>query len=153
MTASARPPARATRPAACGSCASARSTSARSCASRRPTAREAARAWCSRSRRRRSTPSPPRRGWGLAPIPSRGLARQPADMERTEAGVLLLDADPDLGAGLSEGEFAVARRYLRARVRVLERGPCDPSGGAESQGRLGLLVLEGLLTRDVSVRG
>ena len=74
-------------------------------------------------------------------------------MHSTEAGVLLLDADPDLGASLSNEEFAVARRHLRARVRTLEEGPWDPLGDADHTGHLGLLVLDGVLVRDVSVRG
>lgn len=69
----------------------------------------------------------------------------------TDAGVLLLDADPDLGAALSAEEFAVARRHLRARVRVLEPGAWEPEP-ADSARDLGLLVLDGVLARDVSVR-
>ena len=74
-------------------------------------------------------------------------------MHSTEGGVLLLDADPDLGAGLSAADFALARRHLRARSRVLERGPWDPTERPEPSGRLGLLVIDGVLVRDVSVRG
>ena len=74
-------------------------------------------------------------------------------MHSTEAGVLLLDADPDLGAALSAEELAVARRHLRARVRVLEVGPWDPTEGSDPAGHLGLLVVDGVLVRDVSVRG
>lgn len=73
-------------------------------------------------------------------------------MHSTE-GVLLLDADPDLGAGLSAEEFALARRHLRARVSVLEEGPWDPMAPAGPAGKLGLLVIDGVLVRDVSVRG
>jgi CRP/FNR family transcriptional regulator, cyclic AMP receptor protein len=75
-------------------------------------------------------------------------------MHSTEAGVLLLDADPDLGAGLSDEEFALARRHLRVRVRVVEPGEWDPRADDRApDGHLGLLVLDGVLVRDVSVRG
>lgn len=70
----------------------------------------------------------------------------------TDAGVLLLDADPDLGAALAGEEFAVARRHLRARVQVLEPGAWEPEP-ADPAPDLGLLVLDGVLARDVSVRG
>lgn len=74
-------------------------------------------------------------------------------MHVTEGGVLLLDADPDLGSDLSPGEFAVARRHLRARVRVVEPGDWEPPSDDVSDGALGLLVVRGVLVRDVSVRG
>lgn len=74
-------------------------------------------------------------------------------MDSTDAGVLLLDADPDLGASLSADEFAVARLHLRARVRSLEPGAWDASEDLDPAGHLGLLVVDGVLVRDVSVRG
>jgi CRP/FNR family transcriptional regulator, cyclic AMP receptor protein len=74
-------------------------------------------------------------------------------MHGTEPGVLLLDVDPDLGAGLSDTEFALARRHLRARVRLVDGGPWEPTTGLVPDDHLGLLVLDGALVRDVSVRG
>lgn len=74
-------------------------------------------------------------------------------MQSTDGGVLLLDADPDLGAGLAEEEFAAARRHLRARVLELDVGGWDPPRAPTGNRDLGLLVIEGVLTRDVSVRG
>ena len=74
-------------------------------------------------------------------------------MHSTEAGALLLDADPDLGATLTPEEFAIARRHLRARVLVLDKGPWQPSGDADAAGHLGLLLLDGVLVRDIAVRG
>jgi CRP/FNR family transcriptional regulator, cyclic AMP receptor protein len=73
-------------------------------------------------------------------------------MHSTEAGVLLLDADPDLGAALTDQEFALARRHLRARVHVVEEGTWDPFATPGLAGGLGLLVIKGVLARDVEVR-
>lgn len=74
-------------------------------------------------------------------------------MDSTEAGVLLLDADPDLGATLTEEEFVAARRHLRARVRVLEEGRWNGGAIEARPADLGLLVVKGVLVRDVGVRG
>ncbi len=65
--------------------------------------------------------------------------------------VLLLDADPSLGSGLSDEELSVARRYAVAEAVSLARGTHDPSGLFEADGLLGLLVLDGLLIRRVAV--
>lgn len=65
--------------------------------------------------------------------------------------VRLLDADPSLGAGLSEEELAGARRYAVADVVGLAKGSYNPRGMFDSEGLLGLLVLDGLLIRQVAV--
>lgn len=64
--------------------------------------------------------------------------------------VRLLDVDRSLAAALSEQELEVARRYAVADVVELGRGMHDPRrfGG---EGLLGLLVLDGLLIRQVAV--
>src|SRR5688500_9929469 len=74
-------------------------------------------------------------------------------MHFAEGAVLLLDADPDLGAGLTDEEFAVARRHLRARVRVLDEGAWRHQDACRPDGDAALLVLDGVLARHVSVRG
>jgi CRP/FNR family cyclic AMP-dependent transcriptional regulator len=63
--------------------------------------------------------------------------------------VRLLGADPDLGNGLSPERVAAATRRVRARTEVLEAGSWEPppSPGAG----LGLLVLDGLVCRNVSI--
>ena len=75
-------------------------------------------------------------------------------MSGVKAAVALLGSDPDLADGLPAADRAVAERRLTAEVRELERGPLQPQ---ELMGRsfdgLGLLVLDGLLTRDVVVGG
>jgi CRP/FNR family transcriptional regulator, cyclic AMP receptor protein len=66
-------------------------------------------------------------------------------------GVRLLDADPSLGAGLSEEELAGARRYAVVDVVSLSRGTYNPRRMFDGTGLLGLLVLDGLLIRQVAV--
>jgi len=64
--------------------------------------------------------------------------------------VRLLDVDRSLASALSEEELEVARRYAVADVIELPRGIHDPSRFA-GDGLLGLLVLDGLLIRQVAV--
>lgn len=64
--------------------------------------------------------------------------------------VRLLDADPDLGMGLSEEDREHARRYAVAEVVTLQRGRRDPAQIA-SPDLLGALVLDGLLISSVEV--
>ena len=63
----------------------------------------------------------------------------------------MLEADPDLGRDLDRQLFAAARPHLVARVIELDAGRQwdAPSDVEEHRGHLGLLVLDGLLTRDV----
>jgi CRP/FNR family transcriptional regulator, cyclic AMP receptor protein len=65
--------------------------------------------------------------------------------------VHLLDADPSLAAALSEEELALARRYAVADVFELHRGIHQPRGLFDGTGLLGLLVLDGLVIRQVAV--
>lgn len=65
--------------------------------------------------------------------------------------VHLLDADPSLGSGLTDEELAGARRYAVADVVDLGRGTCDPRSLFTGEGLLGLLMLDGLLIRQVAV--
>lgn len=67
------------------------------------------------------------------------------------ARVRLLDAEPSLGAGLTEEELAAAGRYAVADVFELGRGAYAPRSLFEGGGLLGLLVLDGLLIRQVAV--
>ena len=66
--------------------------------------------------------------------------------------VRVLEADPDLGDGLSGRSAQEARARLVARVLTFDTGPWKPEEGIDAtQGDLGVLVLEGLLTRDVVI--
>lgn len=66
--------------------------------------------------------------------------------------VRLLDADPDLGQGLSAADREAVRRYAICETAALGRGVHEPLT-VGSGDLLGLLVLEGLLIRSVEVAG
>lgn len=67
----------------------------------------------------------------------------------------VLDADPELGERLPADEFDAARRALIARVVVIEPGAWQPAlhWTEDDHPALGLLVLDGLITRQISVAG
>jgi CRP/FNR family transcriptional regulator, cyclic AMP receptor protein len=65
--------------------------------------------------------------------------------------VRLLDEDRTLASVLDPEELATARRYALAECFQLERGPYRPGELVEPEGLLGLLVLDGLLIRQVIV--
>jgi CRP/FNR family transcriptional regulator, cyclic AMP receptor protein len=73
------------------------------------------------------------------PEPSRDVVMAP-----------LLDLDPDLGAGLTPALREQVRRWLVVPVWSLPRGEW-PAGAAHEEGMMGLLVLDGVLTRSVSL--
>jgi CRP/FNR family transcriptional regulator, cyclic AMP receptor protein len=66
--------------------------------------------------------------------------------------VRVLEADPELGDLLGDDERALAQRYLVAETRTLEPGSWDPRAVYDDEpGKLGLLVVEGLLTRSIKL--
>lgn len=65
--------------------------------------------------------------------------------------VRVLDADRSLAAVLSQDELAVARRYAVADVVEVPRGRHDPTTLFDGEGLLGLLVVKGLMIRQVAV--
>lgn len=69
--------------------------------------------------------------------------------------VPLLDADPDLGERLPAAEFAAAATALPVRVITLELGPWHPgrTWNEDDHPALGLLLLEGMITREIRVAG
>jgi CRP/FNR family transcriptional regulator, cyclic AMP receptor protein len=72
-------------------------------------------------------------------------------MTTGNAFVRVLEEDPELAAGLDPTSVQLATRHAIAAVEVIAPGtwepPHPPDGGA---GSLGLLVLDGLLMRDVT---
>jgi CRP-like cAMP-binding protein len=64
----------------------------------------------------------------------------------------LLDLDPDLGQLLDGDRLAAARHELRVAVHTLEAGPWDAEKlSGTSPDHIGLLVLDGILAREVLV--
>ncbi len=69
-------------------------------------------------------------------------------------GVRILDADPDLGQNLTAERFEQARQALVARTENVPRGVWqpDPEGGPDANGGIGLLLLDGVLIRRLSLQ-
>lgn len=64
----------------------------------------------------------------------------------------VLDSDPDLGEGLPPEELASAREHAIARVARYQKGPWAIGPDAfDGTGSLGLLLIQGLLVRKVTV--
>jgi CRP/FNR family cyclic AMP-dependent transcriptional regulator len=68
--------------------------------------------------------------------------------------ISLLDADPELGEGLAPAELVAATRAIAVHPRTLEAGPWEPLDEQwPIPPTLGLLVLEGVVTRDIVFAG
>lgn len=65
--------------------------------------------------------------------------------------VYLLDADPDLADALDADTLAKARPYSVVLFHAVEAGPWRPIEWEADPGRIGLLILDGILARDVAV--
>jgi CRP-like cAMP-binding protein len=86
-----------------------------------------------------------------------GAAAAPAwagsDPRAVRAGARLLEADPDLGRALEPAVRERLSPLLRVRIESLPAGAWRPPKDVLAAGGLGLLVLEGLVLRDLSVHG
>ena len=72
----------------------------------------------------------------------------------SEAAISLLDADPALAVGISDDELPRARRVLAVPRKAVPRGRYDPEGSFDGHGAESvLLVIDGVLARDVTVHG
>jgi CRP/FNR family cyclic AMP-dependent transcriptional regulator len=67
--------------------------------------------------------------------------------------VRILDEDRTFGLALSPDDLSAARRYAVADVHELGRGSYTASELSDGSGLLGLLVLDGLLVRQVGMAG
>jgi hypothetical protein len=74
-------------------------------------------------------------------------------VERPQESVRLLEVDPELGLRLPPAEIAHARVELRARVTSLPCGRWEVLHDEGHLSRLGFLMLEGVLGRDVILAG
>jgi hypothetical protein len=69
------------------------------------------------------------------------------------APILVLDVDPDLGSGIGPEEWEAARHACRGELVRVRRGRWDlPAGAGERDDLIGLLIVAGLLCREVAVR-
>jgi CRP-like cAMP-binding protein len=74
--------------------------------------------------------------------------------ERRAVGIRLLEAQPDLGEGLSPEEEADARRHVVAVLDSVDPGPWEPAEQYTlDPAFFGLLVVDGMLSRDVELGG
>src|SRR5262245_21915809 len=89
--------------------------------------------------------------------PSRGLSTlNSMNLQEATARnvVAVLDQDAELSAGIPADQLGQARQASLASVRSIAPGPWDAAfDGASVRSGFGLLVLDGLLTRDVGVEG
>jgi CRP/FNR family transcriptional regulator, cyclic AMP receptor protein len=73
---------------------------------------------------------------------------------REGSAVRLLDAQPDLGQGLDALQVADARRYVVARAVDLRPGTwTPPTVTSDHDGQCSLLVIEGVVSRTVTLAG
>jgi CRP/FNR family cyclic AMP-dependent transcriptional regulator len=74
--------------------------------------------------------------------------------DRKAVGIRLLEAQPDLAEGLSPEEEAQARRHVVAVLESVDAGPWEPvNAHSNDDAFLGLLVVDGMLARDVELGG
>src|SRR4051794_3321129 len=68
--------------------------------------------------------------------------------------ISVLDADPDLTRHLDPADLVRARSHAVASAVILRPGECDPWEWIDSpDGHLGLLVVHGILARQVTLLG
>lgn len=79
-----------------------------------------------------------------------GAARMTVGRHQLIDRVQLLEEDPELGSGLAPDQWEPARRSAVAEVVELRRGKYDPRTAGTPE-MLGLLVLQGVMIRDVAV--
>jgi CRP/FNR family cyclic AMP-dependent transcriptional regulator len=75
------------------------------------------------------------------------------EQDRRAAGIRLIEAQPDLADGLDSEQTALARRHVVAALETVEPGPWTPNGSGPGPGSIGLLVIDGVVARDVRIAG
>ena len=89
----------------------------------------------------------------LKALAFRAVLRQ-SDSDRRPAGVRVLEAQPDLLQGVDEEQRQFAHKHLVAVLDCVDPGPWDPIHKyEESPAGLGLLVIDGMLARDLRIGG
>src|SRR3954463_16627500 len=75
-------------------------------------------------------------------------------IERKAGGIRLLEAQPDLADGLSPEDEALARRHVVALLDNVDPGPWEPGSRYPTDPAFfGLLVVDGMISRDVELGG
>jgi hypothetical protein len=69
------------------------------------------------------------------------------------AGARILEVDPELGLRIPASEISRAREELVASLLSLPAGHWEVPSGEGARGRLGYLILDGLLARNVTLAG
>jgi CRP/FNR family cyclic AMP-dependent transcriptional regulator len=87
-------------------------------------------------------------GWSVAST----ISASGADCEAVPETVRLLEADEALGAALAPEDRAAAGERAVAQTLTLKPGVWSPAVASSQRAGLGLLVLEGLLSREVRVK-
>jgi CRP-like cAMP-binding protein len=77
----------------------------------------------------------------------------PSNGGRPEGSVRILEVDPELGLRVPAAKIGRARVELTARAKSLPRGRWEVPNGDGDRTRLGFLMLEGLLARDLILAG
>jgi CRP/FNR family cyclic AMP-dependent transcriptional regulator len=76
------------------------------------------------------------------------------DPDRRLVGIRVLEAQPDLAQGLDAEQAALARRHVVAVLDTVETGSWSPADEyEESPGSIGLLVIDGIVARDLRIAG
>ncbi len=76
------------------------------------------------------------------------------DSGNRPAGVRVFEAQPDLIEGLDDEQTALARKHAVAVLDTIEPGSWEPLRTYDpSPGSIGLLVIDGMLTRDIRLGG
>jgi CRP/FNR family cyclic AMP-dependent transcriptional regulator len=74
------------------------------------------------------------------------------DRARRLVGIRVLESQPDLAQGLDGEQAALARRHVVAVLDSVEQGSWDPAAAYdESPGAIGLLVIDGIVARDLCI--
>jgi hypothetical protein len=74
--------------------------------------------------------------------------------ERRLVGIRVLESQPDLAQGLDEEQAALARRHVVAVLDSVPQGTWDPAATyKETPGAIGLLVIDGIVARDLCIAG
>ena len=74
--------------------------------------------------------------------------------ERRVVGIRVLEAQPELAEGLDEEQAALARKHAVAVLDSVDAGAWRPTDRYEhTSGALGLLIIDGVLARDVRIAG